>query len=105
MHIMLLDCSKVFDRVSYTKFFSQLTNKGLYSLTVTLLAYLYAIKKIRVKWGNSLSDQVKVKNKQGHILSPILFIVYMDELLLKLKESRIGFYIGNTFCGTLVILR
>ena len=28
-------------------------------------------------------------------------MVYMEELLLKVKESRIGCHIGNTFCGAL----
>ena len=51
----------------------------------------------------SLSDQVKATDgvKQGGILSPILFIVYIDELLLKLKDSRIGCHTGSTFCGAL----
>ena len=46
---------------------------------------------------------MKVTNgvNQGGILSPILFIVYMDVILLKLKESRMRCHIGSTFCGTL----
>ena len=87
MYIVLLDCSKAFDRVNYTKPFSLLINKGLCSLKTRLLANLFTIQKIRVKWGNYISDQVKVTNgvKQGDILSPFLFTMYMDELLLKLK--------------------
>ena len=62
MYIMLLDCSKAFDRVNYTKLFSLLISKGLCSLTASLLANLHTMRKIRFKWGNSLSDQVKITN-------------------------------------------
>jgi len=39
--------------------------------------------------------------KQGGILSPILFCIYMNELLYKLKVSNVGCYIGNVFLGGL----
>ena len=37
--------------------------------------------------------------KQGGILSPILFILNMDELFIKLENSQVGCYIGNLFVG------
>ena len=45
------------------------------------------------------SDHVFVSNgvKQRGILSPILFTLYMDILFLKLKEKRIGCFIGDMF--------
>ena len=39
--------------------------------------------------------------KQGGVLSPILFTVYIDELLLKLRSSGYGCYIDDTFVGAL----
>ena len=39
--------------------------------------------------------------KQGGILSPILFCIYMNELLYKLKVSNVGCYIGSVFLGGL----
>ena len=50
-----------------------------------------------------MSDMYSVSNgvKQGGVLSPILFIMYMDELLCKLSESGAGCHIGRTFCGAL----
>ena len=35
------------------------------------------------------------------MLSPLLFLVYIDELLLALKKSCHGCYIGNIYCGAL----
>ena len=39
--------------------------------------------------------------RQGAISSPILFCLYIDELLVKLKLSKVGCYIGNVFVGAL----
>ena len=48
-----------------------------------------------------VSETFGVSNgvKQGGVLSPILFAVYIDELLIKLRSSGVGCYIGNTFLG------
>ena len=37
--------------------------------------------------------------KQGGVLSPILYCVYVDELLLRLRTRGIGCHIGNVFAG------
>ena len=39
--------------------------------------------------------------KQGGVLSPILFCIYMDELLNALAKSQVGCYIGSRFYGAL----
>ena len=45
---------------------------------------------------------MKVNNgvRQGGILSPYLFSVYIDVLLQNLKDSGFGCHIGDTFMGT-----
>ena len=37
--------------------------------------------------------------RQGGVLSPVLFSVYNDELLHKLKDSGVGCYMGCEFAG------
>ena len=37
--------------------------------------------------------------KQGGVLSPILFSIYIDSLLQKLKDSGLGCHVGRTFAG------
>jgi len=39
--------------------------------------------------------------KQGGVVSPILFCIYIDDLLLSLSHSGIGCYIGFTFVGAI----
>ena len=52
----------------------------------------YCNQKMRIKWIGSLSGTFSASNgvKQGGVLSPLLFIVYLDQLILALKESGIG---------------
>ena len=38
---------------------------------------------------------------QGGILSPVLFCVYLDVLLIALKEDGVGCHIGQWFIGAL----
>ena len=37
--------------------------------------------------------------KQGGVLSPVLFGVYIDELIVKLQATGFGCHIGNKFVG------
>ena len=39
--------------------------------------------------------------KQGGVLSPVLFAVYTDGLLLRFQESRIGCHMGGHYAGAL----
>ena len=83
--------------------FKLLIKRGICSLNARFLAKLYTNQLLRVNWNGQISTSFVTTNgvKQGAILSPLLFCVYMDELLLQLKRSKIGCYIGNMFCGAL----
>ena len=37
--------------------------------------------------------------KQGGVISPLLFSLYIDELFLLLKQSDIGCHVGLTYAG------
>ena len=39
--------------------------------------------------------------KQGGVFSPVLFCIYLDGLLSRLAESKIGCFIGDVFVGAL----
>ena len=86
---MMLDVSKAFDHVDYVSLFKIILQKQLCFLTCCLLAYMYTMQSVRIKWGHYVSKTVTVTNgvKQGGVLSPIFFTLYMDEMFYKFKIS------------------
>ena len=101
VHVLLLDASKAFDRVDYIKLFDKLVKKGMCPLTIRLLMNMYIRQKLQVKWNNHTSYKFNVTNgvRQGGVLSPFLFTVYMDELLVTLKNNGVGCHMGHHFVG------
>ena len=63
----------------------------------------YVLQISRVFGGNHLSQYYELSNgiKQGGVLSPVLFNIYIDKLFLELKGSGYGCHINNTFVGAL----
>jgi len=101
--IGLVDASKAFDRVRHDKLFSLLIERGLPTVVIRLLLDSYRRQKLRTCWNKCCSQMFDTYNgiKQGSILSPVLFTVYMDSLLLKLEASGIGCKIGQHYFGAL----
>ena len=55
---------------------------------------------MQIKW-NMISEKYGIANdvKQGGVLSPILFGIYMDNFIKRLKDSNIGCKIGDNYVG------
>ena len=53
---------------------------------------------MKVRWDHSLSESFHV-SRQGGVLSPVLFAVYLDGLLEELADSGCGCYRRNLFAG------
>ena len=96
-----LDASKAFDRVNHALLFDKLIQKGLPPVVNRLLFSWYSDQKSSVLWNNTLSTKFSVTNgvRQGGVLSPILFTVYIDELLLRLESRGIGCFWNHHFVG------
>ena len=99
--MLLLDASKAFDRIEYSTLFNNLRNRNMCPVTLRLIMNMYISQKMQVRFSNVLSSQFTVGNgvKQGGVLSPILFTVYLDSLIKTLKQRNIGCKIGNKFLG------
>ena len=56
-----------------------------------------------VRWGNSISPDFFVDNgvKQGGIISPILFNIYMEDLSMHLNSFGLGGYLRTAFINHL----
>ena len=67
---------------------------------VRLLSVWYAQQSMRVKWKEKFSEWFSVV-RQGSVLSPSLFNVYLDELLVRLRKCGYGARMGYMYVGGL----
>ena len=96
-----LDASKAFDRVDHLLLFNKLLRRNLPPAVVRVLLAWYTDQKAGVRWNGSLSNKFSISNgvRQGGVLSPILFTIYIDDLLLELEQQGIGCYWNHMFAG------
>ncbi len=95
--LCFLDASKAFDRVNHWRLFDKLIMRRVPLFLVRILMFWYTSQCFCVKWGNCFSSFFCSTNgvRQGGILSPFLFNVYMDDLSTQLCKTKKGCYMSN----------
>ena len=87
-----LDVSKAFDRIRHSTLFKKLIDRQEPSYIVRIMIYWYTNQTMFVRWSGILSKGFQVSNgvRQGGILSPYPFNVYIDDLSAALTKCRTG---------------
>ena len=86
-----LDASKAFDKINHYTLILKLLNRETPIMLVRILLFWYTIQTMCVKWRNCMFDYFYVSNgvRQGGILSPKLFSVYLDDLFVSRSPRSI----------------
>ena len=95
--LCIIDASKAFVRVNHWKLFRNLIIQKVPLMIVRMLFFWYNNQEMCIKWGQATSDYFMVSNgvRQGGILSPRLFAVYVDDLSKQLIDARSGCFIEH----------
>ena len=94
-----LDASKAYDRVNHWTLFKKLLKRSVFVIVVRMLMFWYYKQEVCIGWGTEMSSYFNISNgvRQGGILSPSLFAIYMDDLSSLLNISRKGCHISDVF--------
>jgi len=91
---VFLDVTKAFDRVQYCSLFDKLLERNVDPLFLRIMVNIYRPtgQLVKVLWNGVYSQNFPVVNgvKQGGIRSPVLFCIYIDDLLLTLRQTGVG---------------
>ena len=82
VYTCFLDASKGFDRINHWTLFRKLIDCQVPLLIVRILIFWYQMQLVCIKWGTAVSQYFRISNgvRQGGILSPKLFVLYMNGL-------------------------
>ena len=98
-----MDLSKAFDMVEWKELFETLKQRHVDPVFLRVLIYVYRNQECNVKWNSSYSESFPVRNgvRQGAISSPLFFSLYINDLLIILRNAGFGCHIGGFFVGCL----
>ena len=101
MHAAFLDLTKAFGKCLFSNLFRKLIEKGIPAIIVRVLSFAYQEQKAWVKLGRDSSATFNISNgtRQGSVLSPYFFGVYLDNLLIKLRQLQLGCYVAGVWMG------
>ena len=102
-NIVFLDLVKAFDIVSHKSIKIGLKRKGVPDQVVSTILEMYANSYTRISVGGKSTRRIKINSgvKQGCPLSPILFNLIIDELIIRLKQLQIGVKLGENLISVM----
>jgi len=104
VNICSIDLSKAFDKMDHHALFIQLMRRNIPVILLKLLETWFDLGVTCVKWGSYFSEHVKLSCgiRQGGVLSPYLFAVFIDSVVGKIKASGLGCYIKHVCFSVLL---
>ena len=103
VYMCFLDALKAFDKINHWNLLAKLIKRHIPLIIIRLLYVWHSSQSFIVQWGSCLSKPFKVKNgvRQGGILSPFLFNLYLDDLSVALNDSKVGCMINAVYMNHL----
>ena len=99
--VTVLDCTKAFDLCKFSTLFRRMLDSGVPPIVVRCLIFMYQEQKGGVRWSQVKSEQFTITNgtRQGSVMSPILWAVYCDPMIKRLRKLGLGAHVAGLFMG------
>jgi len=96
-----LDASNAFDEVLLNGLLAKFNNRNVLLPLVHVLYNWFSGLSCSVVWNSLIGSLFRVHRgvRQGGVLSPLLFAIYVDDLISELRQSGYGLRIGSLFIG------
>ena len=97
------DLEKAFNSVEYCVLLHHLYRSGINGKTWRIIGSFYADPQAQIRIGNKLSRVIKFQRgvRQGSVLSPMLFLLVMDSLLIDLAAAEAEVLNNGIYAGSL----
>ena len=104
VYCSFLDASKAFDRLVHSGLFLKLIERNLPMIFIEIVIFWHSGLMCRVRWGDCHSEwfDIVAGVRQGGILSPEYYCLYIDDLVLILKRLKVGCHVRNVFLSSLL---
>lgn len=88
-YALFVDFKRAFDSVPHNRLWEKLNQLGLSSKILNLLVNFYSNTHMRVRCSGNLSSPINITEGvlQGEILSPLLFSLYISDIVKYLKQK------------------
>ena len=98
VRMVLMDLSKAYDCITNDLLIAKLAAYGLDHCSLLLIYSYLSSRKQGVKVGSEFSDWLEIKSgvPQGSVLGPLFFNIFINDLLLEVKELEICNFADDT---------
>ena len=104
VYIAALDAKKAFDRMHHLKLFNVLSDRNIPFFIIKIIVNWYSKMFASVRWNGAFSNMLPIKSGvlQCSILSPSLFNLYVDVIIVALSKAGYGCFVRQISMGCIV---
>ena len=104
LYLCFVDFKKAFDSINHKELLDKLVSFGINGDYLRIISSLYSKVKSCVRGADGLTDLFSCSRgvRQGCLLSPLLFALYLNDLDNCIRESSTGVAVGNERIHTLL---
>ena len=101
VYVCFLDVKKAFDCVWREGLFYKLYHSGINKVFCKLIINMYTDMSSYVRGRGFKLDwfQVRQGTQQGGVISPFLYLLFINELIYELEKAGLGFLVYGISCG------